>query len=338
MSNDPQAVTGKLLDALVEFILAEVTDRFDDVVVREIDLVLAGADSIRLGDVVDPADVKVTARIGVDQVGGSAVVSQLVVPFADVFYNLDAASEHNLGDVIDRDQVQALINAVLGLTTAQERLFERLTLSPLIAQLASRFVGSIINDFVAGNRKKAERLPGMSSIFSVGDKVVSTAAKVGKGQLDAVAGMGAQYALKQTEGAVRDLVKNGPVEEAVLEVWDLHANEPVSELRLYVSEEENRELAELAYGAAMSTRNKEYLLALVDAWIDTFFENFGQSTVRELLDQLGLSRDDLIAEAARFAPPIIDALIANGVLADQLRQRLEPFFSSDAAIAIVTEG
>ena len=337
MSENPKAVADKLLDALVEYVLAEVTDRFDEVVEREIDLVLAAADTLKLGDVVDPADVKVTARIGVDQVGGSALVETLVGPFADTFYNLDAASEHNLGDVIDRDKFQALVAAVLHMSTAQNRVFDRLMESPLVAQLASSFVGSIVGDILAENRKKVERVPGMSSLFSVGDRVASTAAKVGKGQLDAMAGKSAQFALQQTENAVRDLIKNGPVEDAALQVWDLHANEPVSELRKYGSEEENREITGLVYDLAMSARNKEYTLELVDAFIDTFFETVGNKTIRELLDQIGLSRDDLVNEGARFAPSIIDALIANGVLAAQIRERLEPFFASDKALAILAE-
>ncbi|MBJ8345214.1 hypothetical protein [Antrihabitans sp. YC2-6] len=334
---DPQAVAEKLLDALVEFVLAEVTDRFDEVVVREIDLVLEGADTIVIGDVVDPADVKLTARMGVDHVGGSELIGELVIPFVETFYNLDAAEDYDLGEVIEREHFQALVAALLRMNTAQDRIFERLTLSPLVAQLASSFVGKIVGDFVAENRKKAERVPGMSSLFSVGDRVASTAAKVGKGQLDALSGKGAQYALKQTENAVRDLIKEAPVEEAALEVWDLHAGERVSELRKYVSEDEARELADLGHGLAMSVRQKEYTLSLVDAWIDTFFATSGKLTVRQLLEKIGLTRDDLVTEGSRLAPPIIEALIANGVLAAQIRQRLEPFFLSESTLAIIAD-
>ncbi|TSD94280.1 hypothetical protein FOS14_21240 [Skermania sp. ID1734] len=335
MSPDPQAKAAQLLDALVAYVVADATERFDEVVVREVDLVLAAADTLKLGAVVSPQDVQAAARIGIDRVGGSSVVSELVAPFADTFYNLDAASDYQLGEVIDRDQIQALTAAILRMTTAQERLFDKLMLSPLVAQLASRFVGKIVADFVAGNRKRAERVPGVSSLFSVGDKVASTAAKVGKGQLDAISGKSAEYTLKQTENAISDLIENAPVEETVLQVWDLHADEPVSELRKYLSEEENRELTGIGYDLVMSTRNKDYILALVDAWVETFFARFGETSLRELLEQLGIGREQLLDEARRFAPPVIDALVADGVLADQIRQRFEPFFASEAALTVL---
>ena len=335
MSADPKALAEKLLDGLVDHVIADVSERFDETVVREVDLILAAADTIRLGDVIDPADLKETARLGIDHIGDGALIGELVVPFADTFYNLEQSSEYNLGEVLDREQFEAIVALVLRLNTAQNRFFERLTLSPLVAQLASRFVGKIVGDILAENRKKAEKLPGMSSLFSVGDRVASTAAKVGKSQIDAVTGKGAEYALKQTEGAVRDLIKNAPVQAAALEVWDLHAAEPVSELRKYLSEEENRDVALLGHDVVQSVRGKELLLALVDAWIDTFFEQRGDRTVEQLLDELGLTRDDLVAEGSRLAPPIIEALIANGVLAQQIRVRFEPFFLADSTLVLL---
>ena len=336
MSADPKALAEKLLDGLVDHVIADVTERFDETVVREIDLVLAAAETLVLGDVIDPADLKETARLGIDHIGDGTLIGELVIPFADAFYNLKASSDYTLAEVLEREKVEEIVALALRLNTAQNRLFERLTLSPLAASLASRFVGKIVGDVLAENRKKAEKLPGMSSLFSVGDRVASTAAKVGKSQIDAVTGRGGQYALKQTEGAVKDLIKNAPVQEAALEVWDLHADEPVSELRKYLSEEENRDVATLGYDVVDSVRGKELTLALVDAWIDTFFEQRGDRTVKQLLDELGLTRDDLVTEGSRLAPPIIEALIANGVLAQQIRVRLEPFFLSDSTLALLS--
>ena len=119
------------------------------------------------------------------------------------------------------------------------------------------------------------------------------------------------------------------MKQAAMEVWDLHANEPISEQRKYTSLADAQEMAGLVHDVAKASRNREYVLAVVDGGVDMFFKRYSNATLRELIEKAGLSRDDLIEFANILAPNVISALRANGVLiwlkasADVIVSRIE---------------
>lgn len=109
----------KLLDAQVEFVLAELTgDRLAEVIARDVDDVLGIAATSRIADIVDVEQVKETGRKIVDQIGGSPLIEDMLGPLSDAMYNLVASEDHRLGDVVDRDSVAALIAKILSMQRA----------------------------------------------------------------------------------------------------------------------------------------------------------------------------------------------------------------------------
>lgn len=333
MSTDPKALASKLLDAQTAFIVAEVTDRWDETVVRELDWGLELAATIKLGDAVKAEDVKSAARLGIEKVGEGTLIDELVGPATEMFYNLPAASDHKLGDVLDRDKVEKIVDAGLRNRQAQNRFLDKLLESPSAALVASAFVGKIVEGMMAGQRQKAEKIPGMGSAFSIGGRLATAAAKATK--LDQAADRGAVVALKTTEQAVRELLKDALMKQAAMEVWDLHAREPISELRKYTTLEDAKEIAELGHQVAKSARNREYVLALVDGGIDMFFDKYAGITLKDLIDKAGLTRDDLLEFANLFGPDAIAAVNANGVLEAEIRKRLELFYYDESTLAIL---
>ena len=57
--------------------------------------------------------------------------------------------------------------------------------------------------------------------------------------------------------------------------------------------------------------------------------------VTTLLDELEIGRDDLVADLQSFVPPIVEAARAEGRLEQLIRDRVEPFFRSDAVTQIL---
>ncbi len=66
--------------------------------------------------------------------------------------------------------------------------------------------------------------------------------------------------------------------------------------------------------------------------VDAFFDRFGGHTPTELLDELDLSREDIVADLVRIAPSAVDALRESGDLERMLRAELEPFYTSPEVI------
>jgi hypothetical protein len=334
MSTDVKTLADQLLDAQVQFVIGELTGkRLAKVVARDVDDVLALAGKLILADLVDPEQVKAAGRRLIEKVGGSPIVEDLVTALSDAIYDLSASEQYNLGDVVGRDPVEALVAKVLSMQTLHERALDRMAESPLVAVIASRFVSKIVSDFVQQNRQVAERLPGAKSLFSLG---ASAASKVRNAPIiGEAADRGTQMAIRRTNNAMRDLIRDAPLQGAAMELWDLHADEPVADLRLYLSQQELREIAVLVHEIVTSARDSAYAGALVDECVDVFFERYGSRDVASLLPELGITRDDLVDELQRFLPPIIEAAKQDGRLDALIRDRLTPFFTSKKVLAIL---
>ena len=335
-----KTLADKLLDAQVEFILGELTgDRFAEVVARDVDDVLAVAATITVNDVVDPDAVKDTARRLVDNIGASPLIEDLVAALSDAIYDLDASSEYSLGDVIAREPVEALITKALSMRQLQDRALERMGESPLVATVASKFVTKLVADFLAQNKARAEKVPGVGSMLKVGMSAANRVKSPFDKQLDQLlgdaAGKGAQAALKRTNKTVKEILREAPLHGAALELWDLHADEPIADLREYLSKKDLRELALIVHEIVTSARSTDFAGHLVDAIVDVFFDKYGEHDLARLVAELGISRDDIVADIQRFAPPVLEAAKRNGVLKKHIRTRLEPFFHSPAVAELL---
>jgi ribosomal silencing factor RsfS len=332
----------KLLASQVEFVIAEMTgERLVEVIERDVNDILGLVDRIVVSDAVSREHVKATARKYVEMVGDSPLIELMATEIADAVYVLAAADEHELGEVIGRDHVEALVKKVLGMQAMRDRALERLGESPVVATVASWFVNKIVTDFLRANADRAERVPGVGQLFGVGRRAAGTV----RGQADRhlgdvlgdVAGRGAQLALRRLNVAIRETMDEAPLHDAAMEVWDLHAEEPVSTLREYLTQEDLRELVSIVHEIWLTLRDTEYFAAAVDAGIDVFFDNYGSFTVGGLLAELGVERDQLVADAKSLVPPAIDAIKGTGLLEGLVRARLEPFWRSEAALGHLTE-
>jgi len=324
----------RLLDAQVEWVLGELSGaRLAALLERDVDDLLALADDLRVDAVLDPEDAKATLRRLVELAGSGPLLADLVDAFAEALYDLGASEEHQLGDVVPRAQVEALIEKALSMQQLHERAMERMAQSPLVSTVAARFVGSIINDFVAQNRQLAEKLPGAKSLFSLGASAANRVRNVGI--VGEAAERGTQMAIRRTNSALREVMKDAPLKEAALEIWDLHADEPISELRAYMTRDDLVEIARLVHDIVATTRTHEYVGAALDECVDTFFARYGEWSVAALLPELGIGRDDVLERLQTLVPPAIEAAKEDGRLAGLVRARLEPFFASDVVRAIL---
>ncbi|WP_239004129.1 hypothetical protein [Nocardia panacis] len=150
-----------------------------------------------------------------------------------------------------------------------------------------------------------------------------------------MAGKGASFALERTTGAIREVLRDAPVHEAAMEFWDLHADEPVSGLREYLSRQDLCDLVLLCHEIAVTTREKEFLRVLVDECVAVFLARYGDFSLAAMLPELGLTADDIVGEILRYGPAVIEAAKRDGVLAKLIRDQLEPFYCSDEVLAIL---
>jgi len=317
----------QLLDAQVEFVLHELTGkRLATVIARDVDDVLDIAGELTVADVVEPDALKSVLRGAAERLGGGALIADVALALADAIYDLPASDDYELRSVVSRDPVEALVVKVLSMDKLHEEAMRRLNRSPLVATVAAKFIGKIVSDFVAQQRQVAERVPGAKSLFSLGQSAANRV--LSNPLVGDAANKGAKLAIKQTNSAIREVLKDAPLRGAAMEIWDLHADAPISDLRAYLTKQDLREVVVLVHAIVTSGRASDWVGELIDTCVDAVLERYGDRDVASLLPELGVTRDDLVNDLRELLPPVIEAAKADGRLEALVRARLKPFFAS----------
>ncbi len=329
----------RLLDAQVAWVLGRLTgDELADLVAADVDALLGLGSRITLAELIDPAAVQTLARTLLDVVPPSTGASTLVAMVADALY--DGPTEtFTLADVLDRENVERLTDEVLAGTDAFAAVLDDLTRSPLVTSLASRFVTRIVADVLQTNRAMAEKIPGVGSLVSFGasaaGKVVGAADKQLEAVLGDTAAKGAAFAMRRLNKIVVETLRDPATKAAVLEVFDLYADQPVPHLRDSVEREDVHRIAGLLQDIAIAGAPTEPVHALLDVLVDGLLRTYGTEPVGVLLDDLGLERDLLVEHATSLAGRAIAAAEATGELDGLVRERLAPFWSLPEVQAIL---
>jgi hypothetical protein len=322
----------QLLDAQVAFHLERLQgDELERTVRRVADALLDAAGEHQLEDLVERDAVKEIVVRALGTVPGSAAAGGFVEMALQVAYD-GPAERFTLGDVLDRDQVEALLDELLALNPVLERALERLTASPLVGTAASRFMGRIVGEVLQANKAVTDKVPGLSSLMSFGtsaaSKVVGAADRQFEGLLGDTVGKGGTFAVRRLNRIVVETLRDPTTRAALLQVWDLVAAERVTGLDRHLEVEELAGVVDAARDLVTTTAATDQVARLAEVVVDAFFDRFGGYTPTELLEQLDLSRDRLVDDLVRLSPAVLDALRESGDLERIVRAELEPFYAS----------
>ncbi|MFB9315593.1 hypothetical protein [Nocardioides plantarum] len=333
------SLADRLLDAQVAFHLDRLTgDELAVTVTRLAGALLDAADGHQLADLADREVVKDVVGRALTDVPSSAAVAGFVQLAREVVRD-GPVEPFPLADVVPREQVERVLDEALALTPALERALERLTASPMVGAMATRFMGRIVSEALAANQAVADRVPGLGSLLSFGTRaaagVVGAADKQLDGLLADTAGKGGTLAVRRMNRIVVDTLRDPTTREAVLQVWDLVAAEPVRGFDDHDSDDDSAGVVDAVHDLVVSILAHPHTVGLGHAVVDGFFDAFGGYTPGELLAELDLDRADLVADLVRLAPGVVGALVESGDLERLLRAELAPFYASDVVAGLL---
>lgn len=324
-----------LLDAQVAFHVERLTgDRLEATVAALADQVLTAAGGSQLEDLVDREVITSIVVRALEKVPASAAVGGILELATDVLLE-GPARPFPLGELADRDEVEALVDSVLALAPVLERVGESLADAALVGTVASRFMGRIVGEVVAANQAVADKVPGLGSLMSLGTSAASRMMGAADRQLEGLVGRGGAFAVRRLNRIVIDSLLEPTTRLAAMESWDLLAGTPVVGLSRYATPEQVADLVDAVHEVAITGLATEHAADLVEVVVDGFFDRFGGYTPTELLEQLDLDREELVAHLVRLAPSVVGALHESGDLERLVRAQLEPFYSSAEVVRLL---
>ncbi len=342
MSTDARAdsVAQQLLDAQVAHHLSRFAgDRLAPTVSVLTEVLLDGTGRHSIEDLVDRETIKAILARALVTVPGSAAVGEIVDLVAEVVL-AGPAEPYPIGGLVDRERLETLLDELLALHPLLERGLERLTASPLVGTIATRFMGRVVGEVLQANKTVADKVPGLGPLMSFGttaaSRVMGAADKQFEGLLGDAVGKGGTFAVRRLNRILIETLRDPTTRDAVLEVWDLvrrgagRGAEPARESRgghrrgrCRARPDRRGALANRARrGPGRSDRGR--LLRSV-RW----------SHSQRAAPRAGLEPRRPGADLVRIAPGVVTALRESGDLERILRAQLEPFYSSPEVAALI---
>ncbi|HSW15213.1 MAG TPA: hypothetical protein VLI06_20355, partial [Solimonas sp.] len=325
-----------LLDAHVQFTLHELEGETLQPLIEELlDEALADAAKLKLNDVVNPRQIKDTAHTYAANLELGSGIPELVGDIARAIHGHPAADHTCLGDVLSDRQFKQFLDLALEQKSAREALVRGFVASPLYGRIASELLFSGIRGYLAQSTL-GENIPGARSMMKLGKAMLSKAASV-SGLDDTVEeglkryiGKSVGSASQRAVDLLLDQEGDEILREAALGFWKQLKHLRFGELRKHIDDRTLEEIFVTAYEYWRELRKAPIYTQLIDAGIDSFFERYGKVTLKALLDDLGIGREQMLAEGMRYAPHAIQALKKKKLLEPTVRRLLQRFYQSAA--------
>jgi hypothetical protein len=122
------------------------------------------------------------------------------------------------------------------------------------------------------------------------------------------------------------------------EVWASIAPMRLSEAFAYISSHDLEDFVALGYEFWLKYRKTRYFREISGELVDHFFDKYGDESLLDLLDELGISAEVVSAELQNFLRPLLDHGHLTGLLERRIRARLERFYRSDVAASLLASG
>lgn len=328
-----------LLDAHVAHELSQLTgDRFVALVESEVAYLLGAASALTLDDVMHRDQVKAVAVKYVATFRLPGAIPEVAAEIAAAL-RTHPANHVAIGELIDRSRVDDLVLVVAEMRALRQRLLRGVADSAALQAGVGGVVHGLAVGALGSGRRLLRRVPIVSQGVDLAGAMTAPMVNPVTARLDQRSKELAEHGARVLLGYLSDTAASGLSDEelriAVLEVWDGLAGTPVGEVISLISDEEVVNLLVALYEVWSDLRTSSYLPAIVESGVDVFFDLYGGFALDALLEEWGLGPEDLVEEALRFAPSVLEALRRAGLLEAAVRRHLARFYESAEAHALL---
>lgn len=333
----------RLLEAHVAYQVRQLRgEEFAAVVATEVDHLLRDSRLLTLDRVMHRDQVKAVAVKYVATFRLPGAIPEIAGEIATRL-RTHPANDVALREVISRQRVEDLVVVLAEMRALRTQVLRGLADSYAVQAGVTGLVQGIAAGAVGAGRRLVGRVPLVGAGVSVAEKVGGrVAAGIPAAIPEGIDQRGRELAERTARLLIGYLgdsaataVDDAELSAALLEVWDTVSARPLQELMSLVSDEDLIDLFVGLYAGWLDIRDSAYITALLETSVDIFFDTYGAFTLDRLLEEFGLGREDLIEEALRFAPSVIEALADEGLLEGLVRRRLEGFYASPEAHALL---
>lgn len=325
-----------LLNAQVAYILERLTgDALTETLSQNIDLILKNAPLLTLGECVNHHMIKETVYHYAMELELGAGVLDIIGDIARALHGHSIHQQTTLHDIVSDKHIEQLLDKALELEDVRDYILHEAIMNPVYAALVSDVMYYGLRDYLLGESKRSQ---GVAAVWSWSKSLMSRVPPDIEQAIELNLRLFIQKNLSSVLSESQSILTHIDIyklRDNLLDIWDDIKQQPISTYQQLVSSVDIEEFFVLIYELWRDFRKSDYFKVLIDLGIDAFFNRYGNTPLDELLAEVGITQQMLLADALRFAPPILALLQQKSLLEPMIRQYLRPFYASEAVQAIL---
>jgi hypothetical protein len=268
-------------------------------------------------------------------------IPELAAEMATEVLNAPIQKTTKLSQMITREQATGFLEEALELKKQRERVISEIMTHPVYQELVSNIVYQGVVNYLYEDNMLTKSVPGVGSMMKFGKRMANKAVpgldesfeKRFKSWLsDSLPGL-----ISRSEQFLHKSLTDDELRDSVMAVWVSLEDHTIDELKEGLGDVQLQEFVVLGYEFWLQFRKTPYFEGCVEAVVTHLFELYGDRPLLDLLKDMGVNQDLVMAEVDGYALPVIDVLREEGYLDALVRRRLTPFYSSAAAKKLLSQ-
>lgn len=331
-ADQPKDLASQLLEAEVAFWLQNLKGKkFQALLADELNHVLARLEHIRLCDAVDESKVKATARRYAVEMEIGGAIPELFGEIANRIFEFPASRTTKIGEVVSDSIATEFIEKIFEQNGVLDHAVTNIRNSTPFRHFLSDVIFTVLKGYVFEQNNLMKFSTVASSTRKVREWLSTKAPDLSEGLEERVRNLmesGVKSSLEMVDETLDNEQYRETAMNSALAFWDVVREWPLTAYRDYLTEQDLQEFMVLGYEFWLEFRNTEYLKSCIDLGVDFFFEKYGDQSLQDLLDDIGISHEMIADELDNYLPDLATLVIKEGLAEGFLRRNLQRFYSS----------
>ncbi|WP_100639864.1 hypothetical protein [Marinobacter salexigens] len=306
---------------------------------QEVSELLDHAGSITLNHIATEERVMGTIQRVVVDMELDAGIPELAGEMAAEVLNAQVQSNTKLKDIITRDQATGFVEEMLELRQQRERIISEIMAHPVYQELVSNVVYQGIVNYLYEDNLITKSVPGVGSMMKFGKRMANKAVpgldetferRLKSWLSDSLPGI-----INRSEQFLQRALSDEEVRDTILAAWIAVEDRSIEDLQVGLGDVGLQEFVVLGYELWLQFRKTAYFEGCARAVVAHLFVKYGDRPLTDLLGDVGVTQDVIMAEVETWAVPIIGLLQEEGYVEALVRRRLSAFYKSAAAQKIL---
>jgi hypothetical protein len=343
--NQQETAMNDLIHQLTEAHIEHELNRFKNdayiqTIEEEVSAVFEWVKKIKLKEVVTSEQIIGIIRRNVVELPVAGGVTELAGEMSQKVLASSQNKKTALEDIFARKQYDDIIDKAVGLKTARNDLIHRLVTSSAYSQQISEVLFVGIKEYILEENIIAKKVPGVSSLIKMGkfavNKTMHSLEVAIENKVKSYIENNLESTIRRSEKSLINYFDETRIVDTGEEIWESIAETKLSEYFSAIDDNDMEDFIVIGYDFWLHFRKTKYFKGIYTELVKYFFKKYGDKELDVILEDIGVTREMVINELIEIVAPGIEKALSIGYLEERIRARLEDFYLSKKATALIS--